>query len=289
MLGVLGLIGPGPIYAAKAPAGENITASPTQIQPELDAGATTQGNITIINDGTKAFDFKGYTTPYHVAGEDYDPSFTTRAQGASDPSAWIHLPSQVFHSELRQTIVIPYTIAVPAGTGGGGYYATLFFETLPKPGPATGVTSKQRVGIVAYIRVKGSIVERGSVRSFTMRLIQPGPPVTSALRLQNSGNVHYGADITQRITDLFGHPKATIHVIRQVLPGTVRRFVLAWDKAPSFGLFRADTSVTMLGRTETLPTKYVLVLSAGAFVAMAAALLLLVVVVVWWWPGRRRR
>lgn len=276
--------------AAKAPPGENITASPTQINPEVAPGATVTGAITIINDGTKEYDFKGYVTPYHVSGEAYDPTFNAVPGGPQDASRWVHLAgSGPWHSRPRDTTVVPYTITVPAGTGGGGYYATLFFETMHQAATATGVTSNQRVGIVAYIEVKGSVTERGRLESFTSRLIQPGPPLTATLRLSNQGNVHYPADITEHITDLFGQPKADLHVTRQVLPGTTRRIDLAWAQAPGFGLFRVGGVANMLGRTEILHPHYVLILSAKAFVATAMALCLLVILGVWWWLGRSRR
>jgi len=277
-----------PALAATNPGGENITASPTQILPELAPGGTAKGVITIINDGTKAYDFKGYTTPYHVSGEDYDPTFAGKPGGPGDASTWFKVGAGPFHSTPGQTTTVPYTLTVPAGTGGGGYYATLFFETIHPPS-TTGVTSNQRVGIVAYVHVTGSVTQKGSVEGFTAGLIQPGPPLSATLRLANQGNVHYTANVTAHVTDLFGHSKADIHVVRQVLPQTTRRFDLRWDKAPRFGLFRINGTAAMLGRTEVLPTRYVLVLSAGAFIVMSAALLTIVVLAVWWWLGRIRR
>jgi hypothetical protein len=273
--------------AAVAPSGENITASPTQIKLDLAPGTTASGIATVINDGDRAYDFKAYATPYHVAGEDYDPSFTTTS--GQDASHWIRLTDQTLHLLPHQTTTVPYTVTVPAGTGGGGYYAAMFFETLPRAIAGSGVMSKQRVGMVVYLRIAGAITEHGTIESFTVSPLQKGPPVTAALRLGNQGNVHYTADITEHITDLLGHPKADIHVVREVLPHTTRRFVLAWDKAPLFGLFRINGAVNLLGRTETLPTHYVLVLSAAAFLGMAAALLLLIVLAVWWWVGHSRR
>jgi hypothetical protein len=287
-LGTNLVLGTVPISAATAPKGENITASPTQIQPALDAGATTTGDITIINDGDQAYDFKSYATPYRISGEDYDQSFTT-GPGLPDVTTWIHLPATTFHLGLRQTTTVPYTITVPKGIAAGGYYATLFFQTLPKPvATGSGIASQQRVGIVAYIRVNGAITEHGTLESFTAALLQKGAPVTATLRLANQGNVHYSADITEHITDLFGQPKGEVHVIREVLPQTTRRIILSWDKAPSFGLFRLNGVVDLLGRHEVLPARYVLVLSAGAFIAVSAALLLIVILAVWWWIGRRR-
>jgi len=254
-LSLLGVFGSA--QAATAPGGQNLTASPTQIQPQLDAGASTTGTITIVNDGIKPYDFKSYVTAYRVAGEDYDPSFPPGSGRASDPVSWVHLPAQIFHSHPGQTTAVPYTIIVPAGTGGGGYYAVLFFETIPQTAAGSGVASTQRVGIVAYIRVNGSVALRGSVAGFTVRPLQPGPPLTSELRLKNDGNVHYLADVTEHVADPFGRPKATIHVQREVLPGTTRRFILAWDAAPAFGLFQVSATVNLLilGRQANVISK----------------------------------
>jgi len=272
--------------AAPRPKGQNITASPTQITPEISPGASTSGIATIMNDGDQAYDFKAYVTPYHVSGESYDQSFGP-GTGTLDASRWVTLPARTFHIEPSATLTVPYSITVPAGIGGGGYYAVMFFESLPKAVVSSGVASRQRVGIVVYLRVNGAITERGRIESFTVPFIQPGPPLTATLRLGNQGNIHYAADITAHVTDLFGRPKADIHLVREVLPGTTRRIVLSWDKAPSFGLFRVDGSVNMLGRVEVLSGKYVLVLSVAAFLAMAAAFLLLIILAVWWRLGRR--
>lgn len=278
-----------PLSAARAatPNGENITASPTQISADLQPGATIKGASTIINDGDQAYSFKAYAAPYKVTGENYDQSFN-KAAGATDASDWIHVDARIMHLEPHQSMSVPYTITVPTGTGGGGYYGTIFYETLPKQVAGSGVATTRRVGSVVYMRVDGEIIERGSIESFIVGFFQAGAPVPVDLRLRNDGNVHYSADITQRIVDVFGHTKYELHVSRKVLPQTTRRFDLSWQRAPSFGLFRVGGSVTMLDRTEQLPWHYILIVSPVAFVSAVAGLLVIVGLLVWWLRGRRK-
>jgi hypothetical protein len=276
-----------PVRAATPAVAENMTVSPTQLRLELSPGATTSGHITVINDSDSTYDFKAYAAAYRVAGEGYTPSFRSEP-GGSDASGWVKLGAQTYHIEPRQSLTVPYTITVPAGLGGGGYYATLFYETIPKPSGGSGVQSKTRVGVVAYLKIRGEVVERGSLESFTARFLQKGTPVMATLRLGNQGNVHYPADVTMRATDVFGQTKTELRVNREVLPGTIRRFDLAWERAPVFGLFRLGGSVDMLGRTESLPGQYVLILAPVAFWSLLGALALLAIVAWWWWLGRRR-
>ncbi len=286
-LSLLGLMWTGTAIAATPAATENMTVSPTRVKAELAPGTTKQGEVTLINDGDTDYDFKVYTAPYRVTGEDYHPQFVTEP-GGPDVARWVQVPPTTFHMEPRQSLKIPYTVAVPAGTPSGGYYATLFYETVPKPSAGSGVQSKERIGVVTYIRVPGALREAGGIASFTARLFQKGDPVRATLRLSNTGNVHYTADVRLVATDLFGQRKADIQVSREVLPGTVRRFELAWERTPPLGLFRLGGTVGLLGRSEPLPAQYVLVLEPIAAWLMLGALVALAIIGLWGWLVRRR-
>jgi len=276
-----------PALALTAPAGQNITVSPTQIELDLPAGRSVSGVATIINDGDQPYDFIAYSKPYRVTGEDYDQLFTA-APGSLNPVSWITLPATPTHIAPHQTVTIPYRITVPVGTAGGGYYAVMFYQSLPKPLAGTGVMSQQRIGIIVYLRVDGHNIQKGRLESFTASFLQPGPPLTAILRLSNRGNIHYDAAITEHVSDVFGNAKADISLTRVVLPGTIRRINIDWRQAPAFGLFRVNGVVQIFGHPTVLSTRYVLVLSAGAFVAVSAAILVVVILAVWWWLGRRR-
>jgi hypothetical protein len=277
-----------PVLAASATplTSQNMTVSPTQINPELAPGSMSQGQVSVINDGDKGYDFTVSATPYHVTGEDYDQSFQI-IPGAINAATWFTVPKQTYHLEPHQSQVVPYTLTVPAGTQGGGYYATLFYQTSPKPSDSSGVQRQQRIGVVAYVRVKGDLVEKGSLASFDVDTFQPGNPVAAILRLKNDGNVHYSAEIQLRVTDIFGGQKAKVQVTREVLPGTIRRFDLHWDKSPPLGIFRVGGNVSMLGRNEVLPQHYILVLSPVAFFVLLGLFCLVALSGLWWWRGRQ--
>jgi len=276
--------------AATPPAGaQNVTVSPTQLSLEAPPGQTITGCVTVINDGATAYDFKAYAAPYRVSGEGYDQSFEL-LPGRPDVAKWISAGAGTYHATPHQNVAVPYALKIPAGTKGGGYYAVLFYETIPQLTGGSGVESKTRIGVVAYIKVTGDVVEKGQVASFAASGVQYQAPITATLRLANSGNVHYPADIHFVASDMFGRPKATIHVAREVLPDTIRRFDMRWEGAPALGLFRLGGTVDLLGHTESLPVRYVLIVTpqAGMMAAAGAIFLMLLVVGLLWWRRRLR-
>lgn len=266
---------------------QNVTVSPTQLPLGIAAGTATSGKLSVVNDGDLPYDFRTYTGSYNVTGEDYEQSFDL-APGALDVPSWIHLPTRVTHLEPHQSTFVPYTIMVPRSAPSGGYYATLFIETVPGAAQSTGVQHKERVGVVAYLSVPGNLVEHGTVETFTVPFWQRGDPATASLRLGNQGNVYFTADVYVRFSDLLGNQKADIHVQRQVLPETIRHFAMEWPNSPPLGLFKVGGTADFNGTTHVLPQHYVLVVSQVAFISLLVALVVLVALVIWWWRGRRR-
>lgn len=251
--------------AKAAPAGLSLTLSPTSLRYELDAGKSAGGSLTIINDGTEAYDFSVSATPYNVSGEDYRQSFALKPD-QTDVSKWVKVSAIPYHLEPGKHVEVPYDIKVPNSVGPGGYYAVIFAETSIPPQSASGVTSRKRVGSVLYLRVNGPADERGRLESFDANFWQTEPPLRTSLRLSNQGNVHYQADVSVYVSDLFGNVKARLITSHIILPQTIRRIDQAWPGAPAFGLFKVYGKVNLLGRTESLPTHYVLVMSSLFFV-----------------------
>ena len=265
-----------PVLAVKD--GQDITASPTSLKYALDVGASVKGVLTIINDGTIAYDFNVYASPYNVSGEDYNQSFQLKP-AQTDVSKWVTLTKIPYHLESGKHVDVPYQVTIPPGTGPGGYYAVIFAETVASGQPTgSGLVVRKRVGAVLYLQANGAVDERGQLLSFTSDFWQTSPPLQATLRLSNEGNVHYQADVNVYVADLFGHTKARIQTSHIVLPQTIRRIDLNWPGAPSFGLFKVFGTVDMLSRTETLPTHYVLIMSQKFFLIVVIAFLLVAIV-----------
>ncbi len=265
---------------AATPPGLRLTLSPTSLKYELDAGKSTSGTLTLINEGTESYDLNIYSTPYNVSGEDYNQSFELKP-AQTDVSAWIKTSAVPLHLEPGKHAEVPYEITVPVGVGPRGYYAAIFAETKQAPAPnSSGVISKKRVGAVLYLRVNGAVDEQGSLASFKTDFWQTEPPLKTVLRLSNQGNVHYQADVSVYVADLFGNVKAKLQTSHIVLPQTIRRIDQAWAGAPPFGLFKVFGTVNMLGRTESLGTHYVLIMSSLFFVIVVIFVSVVLVVCV---------
>ena len=278
---LLAFIGPS---VGRASAAQNITVSPTSIEQAVDAGKSVSGTTELIDDGDTVYTATVYATPYGVSGEDYNQSYQLQP-GFGNAAKWFHFDKTSYQLQPHQTVSIPYTITVPAGTGPGGYYSVIFAEAQPQAATGSGVTVRKRVGTIVYLRVNGAVSEEGRVASWEVPLWQTESAITGAVRLENKGNIHYSADVQMIVTDLFGRTKAQISTTRFVLPQTIRRIELTWPNAPGFGLFKVSGTTSFLQQHEALPVRYVLIMSQTAFLAVVAAILALVGLA---WILRRR-
>lgn len=270
-------------YATLAVEGESITASPATQRSSVNAGGTISDTITIINDGTIAYDYVVGASPFSVLNEDYKQSFNL-PENTTDTSKWFKFSKIRYHLDPGQRINVPYTINVPANAAPGGHYAVVFATTQPNK-PATTVVAQKRVGTIFYLTVNGALSKKGNVETWGSQYWQNEAPLVSNLRMRNAGNVHYDTEVKLSITDMFGNVKASPAATAIVLPQTIRKIDLKWEQAPSFGLFRVGGSVQYLDKTEALPSHYVLMMSAKFFLGMVTAVMILAVIVL----TRRRK
>lgn len=258
---------------------ERITLSPAVLQPEFNGGQTATGKLTVINDGETNYTFLVYARPFSVEGEAYSANYT-EVNERTEAYQWVQLQQTKYTLDPGQQVEVPYTVRVPAGAAGGGHYAVIFAETQPPASNTTQVARKKRVGALLYMTVSGDIRREGSLESWETTFWQTKKPVTSQLRLKNSGNVHYQADLKAHYKNIFGKNVFELNQQLLVLPGTTRRTPVEWNNAPVFGIFKAGGTVEFLGKTEILPTKYILLMPKYVpiiFIALAAVVLLFVI------------
>ena len=277
ILGLLAICGSTRVFAA-----QDITITPTSVDVTLEPGSTNTGKFSVVNQGTTEYDFVVYGAPYRVSGEEYTPEFTI-LPNAPNVADWFEFSIAESHMVPNKLVDVNYTITVPQDAQPGGYYAVAFAET-EMPQTTNGVTLNQRVGVLFYIKVAGDIPESGQLLTWQSDFLQK-PPLTSVLRLENSGSAHYTADLTVYVKDIFGRPKYTLNSSKVILPQTIRKITIQWNDTPSFGLFKTDGVVSFLGETHNLPTAYVLVMSEAVrlyvLLALVVIIVLIIVRVVW--------
>ena len=147
---------------------------------------------------------------------------------------------------------------------------------------------KERAGEIFYIQVAGPVTQSGKLVSWTSPFWQT-PPITATLRLEDSGNLHYASDIQVVVSDVFGNPKYTLTTEKELLPHTIRKIVLSWPETPGLGLFKVSGTASVLGKTETLPTHYVLVVSRTVREVSLIILVVIIVLAVMLFSFRRGR
>lgn len=250
---------------------QDITLTPTTTSPIIDPGSVYHGSFQVVNQGKTGYKFLVYSTPYRVNGEDYTPEFTVLPT-APNISSWLNFSEPGGTINPDQTVTINYTISVPENTQPGGYYAAAFAET-QFPQVANSITLNERVGELFYIEVAGPVAKKGELLTWQSNFLQK-PPLTSTIRLQDSGSINFPATIRVNVRDILGQTKFSLYTVKELLPQTIRKITIPWNKTPSIGLFRVSGSVSYLNQTNQLPTKWVLVISP------TIRLILVIVVVV---------
>ncbi len=271
-------LGAVPVHAASG----GLTISPTSIDKEIAPGSSYNDQILVINQGELDISYHVYATPYSVSGEEYKPYFSP-IKGATDITKWFTFKNTGGVLKIGAQDTIPFTVSVPKGTNPGSYYATVFAETEDKG--ISGVVTRKRVGTVLYIRVAGNAVERGNIDTWSVPWLQRSP-FTATVKIANSGSVHFQSDVKVTVSDLFGGPKFTFTRQPKILPQKLRDIPVAWENGSTFGLFKVGGTVTYLGKTEPLPTKYVFIASTGMRILTVGLLFSFTAVMIF--VGRKR-
>jgi hypothetical protein len=267
------ILTPGIVHAAA----QDITITPTTVSPVINPGTVYHGYFQVINQGKTGYNFLVYSTPYRVSGEDYSPEFTI-LPSAPNITGWLNFSTAGGYINPGQQIRVDYTISVPENTQPGGYYAAAFAET-QFPKVANSITLNEQVGELFYIQVAGPVVKKGETLSWQSSFLQK-PPLTSNIRIQNDGSIHFPATITYKVTDVFGNTKYKLNTIKEILPQTIRRITIPWNKTPSFGLFKVSATVSYLNQNQVLSTKWVLVMTTRIriiFIVIVTVVVLLVI------------
>lgn len=254
---------------------ESITITPAVARPTINAGESLSAEFTVINDGQAEYNFSVYARPFSVQGEQYDPNFT-EVNAMTQAFEWVTFERTTFTLGAGERISVPYTVNSPVSAAAGGHYAVLFAETEPKDSDSTNVLRKKRVGSLLYMTVNGEASEDGSIASWDAKLWQTTKPITSSLRIENTGNVHFQADVHVNYSNLFGNKRFELNQELLILPGTTRKVPIDWVDSPSIGIYKAEGTVDYLGETEELPAKYIILLPMVVVWTVLGVIILLV-------------
>lgn len=236
---------------AQTPARLSVTLSPTTSSFTADAGSTVNGQMTVVNDGTAAYDLLLYAKPYSVNNNQYsNPDFTTVTK-TGDLNTWIRFPQTNFNIAAGATQMINYSVQIPKGAAPGGHYGVIFAEIQPPKEAISGnsVVHKERAGMLMYATVNGAVNLSGSALKGSIPFWQFQPPLNTTVTARNTGNTDFVDTVNLTVRDVFGNVKYQISKDYHVLPSTDRTISIGWAESPWLGLYNVQTQQKFLNKS----------------------------------------
>lgn len=220
-----------------------LQVSPAILEQVVEPGTQTEATILVTNKANIPLPIKatvrGFTPLEEISIED---------RAIFDASAWFKIAEPDFILQPGQRRDIKLTIKPPSNAEPGGHYATVFFQTLIPESALSQSTAHvaNRVGVLAFLLVKGDITERASLA---------GPPATPFMRqfgpvnltttVVNRGNVHLLPRGQVIIFDWRGREVARLPIPQStVLPKSRKDFKVTWQESKPIGRFTAKTEIT---------------------------------------------
>lgn len=253
--------------------GESIVLSPASKRLKLNAGETIKDTFKVINDGTVAYDFVVYASPYSVANKTYTPNYDEKKPNA-DFYRWVTFDKREYTLKPGESVDVPYTVAVPVDVAPGGHYSVLFAETQVADEQSSQIARKKRVGEIVYANVSGDYITAGKQVSANIDWLQLGGPVTATVTVENTGNTDFPLTEYFQVKNVLGSKVYELSNEKVMLPKTTRDLQLSWKNGPIMGLYNVRVETKILDKMETTSTwvllmpMWILVLSILAVIGI---------------------
>jgi len=284
---VLGGIIHSPVYADDGGSEKSairIQISPVSNRVTLTAGETRDYTFNVDNIGSEAFSFKVYANPYSVTNEKYNISFSDQTM-RTQLSRWVtfkndageYVNESIYSVEPGQRKEISYRVKVPTDIPGGGQYAVLFAEAIPKDDNTGGVRTVSRVGLVLFGRTNGETKEVAEILNHNLDSFYLTGKIKTTGSVKNSGNTDFRATFKIKVEKIFGGTVFEDTKGYDVLPDTNRDIELVWEDTPAFGVYRITSTLSAIDQSRTT-TKIVLILPVFIIIIL---LMLLTITIVW--------
>jgi hypothetical protein len=211
-----------------------LTITPARLELVSDPGKEIQSQFLVINDEKESRTFYTSTANFESQGETGAPQFVNSKEGLA---SWVSVVPSIT-LKPNESRSIPFTIKVPTSADAGGNFAALFLSTLA-PSPVSGgqVSVGAKIGMLVLLRVNGNVKEGGGILGFTTLLGKhffTALPIDFSYRFQNSGGDRVNPTGTVTVRNMIWLKSAVLSANPaqgNVLPGSIRKFLVSWDSA----------------------------------------------------------
>ncbi len=218
-------------FSVFSPNAKALTVSPVRFEVSADAGEEIIDSIILYNDTDVTQNLYTSYANFEARGESGTPAFL---EEKTDLATWIKTNPNVV-IQPGESKIVPFTIKIPSDVQPGGYFATIFFGTVPPEGSGSQLSIGAKTGVLVLLRVNGEIDEKGGILEFgtvNNQTFFTALPVSFTYRFQNSGSDRVKPDGFVNIKNIFGGEAAKLianPVDGNVLPESVRRFEVVWN------------------------------------------------------------
>jgi hypothetical protein len=234
----------------------DIVLGPGKIEVDLAPGESATKMIYFTNR-------TGRTVNFTVNVEDFkgsrDPNqgtiFMGDQKGPYSLKDYLKPDTWTFTLDQGQRMDLPVTIDIPQDAEPGGKYGVVFATAQPPAiaedgsaqGPSPVVSIASRVGTLFFVRVKGTAVQEGLLKSFSTenkaRFFEQGP-INFQYVFENNGNIHIDPYGVIEITNMMGRNVGEVKVSPFfAMPDSDRLNQVSWDHPWMFGRYTAKLSL----------------------------------------------
>jgi len=212
-----------PVYA--------LTISPAKLEVTIDPGQIQVHEIELFNEQEDAKALYSSVENFEAQGESGAPHFTGANGGLA---TWITLTDSVIVG-AGERVTVPFTINVPSNAKPGGYFAAVFFGSVPPQGSGGGeVNIGSKIGVLILLRVSGDVEEVAGLNEFSAkdgRKFFSTLPIQFGYAFNNQGGDRVVPGGEVKIKNTFRLTSATFFANERggsVLPGSIRRLNVVW-------------------------------------------------------------
>lgn len=276
----------------------SLSVTPPLFQINVTPGETWRSGVKVVNNNDYPVTVWAEAVRFEPVGEDGHGRFQPVIDGELDESvmaSWVSLVPGPYVIQPEQSFNVPFTLNVPETAAPGGHSAAILIGTRPPQREADGqvvVSTSQVVTSLFFARVAGDVVEKGSIREFSVtKLFHATPEATFTLRFENEGNVHLKPEGSISITNMWGKERGFIPINQKtaygnVLPESIRKYEFTWTGESSItdiGRYKADVTVAygQEARNFSDYTTYFWVIPVRATLITLGAVLLFVLFIIW--------
>lgn len=246
------LIGSGFLFGAVlffplffAHAGTGLTIQPVKVSHTLEPGESISGVISLANASEEKVKVEVKVEDFvPMAGTYNNIQFVGRTSGVTTVRDWVRLDAPAsFLFEQGASRAVPYTITAPKDAEPGSHFGVAFFKALRLNEEGQFKIGTQ-VGMLLFITIPGSHLQKGEVRNFDAPLFVQKGPIMFKVTFENTGTVHFEPKGMIMITNMFGKKVGEVPISGQaVLPTAVKDLVASFEAGILLGRYSAALTI----------------------------------------------